>query len=226
VAGRLHGLGYNRTLLKELTGRDEIRTVAELWDPALRGRVTVLAEMRDSAGLVMQSQGADPADFTADEFDAALAEIQEQIDSGHIRQVTGNDYITSMENGDVVAAFAWSGDIVLMGEEFDFVIPESGGLLWSDDMMIPAMARHKANAELLMDWYYDPEIAAQVAAWVQYVCPVKGAQQAMEKIDPELVDNPLIFPTPDDLANITAFKPLTSAEQNAYNRAYQAVIGN
>lgn len=220
------GLGYNRTLLKELTGKDEIRTVAELWDPALRGRVTVLAEMRDSAGLVMQGQGADPADFTADQFDSALAEIQEQIDSRQIRQVTGNDYITSMENGDVVAAFAWSGDIILMGEEFDFVIPESGGLLWSDDMMIPAMARHKANAELLMDWYYDPEIAAEVAAWVQYVCPVKGAQEAMERIDPELVDNPLIFPTPEDLANITAFKPLTSTEQNAYNRAFQSVIGN
>jgi spermidine/putrescine transport system substrate-binding protein len=197
-----------------------------MWDPALKGRVTILAEMRDSMGLVMQSLGADPANFTQDEFDAAAAEIQAQIDSGQIRQVTGNDYIPSMLNGDVVAAFSWSGDIALEGKPYEFVIPESGGLLWTDDMMVPAMARHMANAEQLMNWYYDPEIAAEVAAWVAYISPVAGAQEAMEKIDPDLVDDPFIFPTDEDLANITAFKWLTPEEEVQYSRIYQSVIGN
>ena len=173
--GGYTGIGFNSKLLKELTGKSEIRTVEEMWDPALKGRVTILAEMRDSMGLVMQSLGADPANFTQDEFDAAAAEIQAQIDSGQIRQVTGNDYIPSMLTGDVVAAFSWSGDIALEGKPYKFVIPESGGLLWTDDMMVPAMARHMANAEQLMNWYYDPEIAAEVAAWVAYISPGRGS---------------------------------------------------
>ncbi len=223
--GGYTGLGFNAKLLKELTGKSEIRTVQEMWDPALKGRITILAEMRDSMGLVMASLGADPANFTQDEFDAAAAEIQAQIDSGQIRQVTGNDYIPSMLTGDVVAAFAWSGDIALEGKPYTFVIPESGGLLWTDDMMVPAMARHMANAEQLMNWYYDPEIAAEVAAWVQYISPVAGAREAMEKIDPDLVDDPFIFPTAEDLANITAFKWLTPEEEVKYARLYQSVIG-
>ncbi len=220
------GLGFNARLLKELTGRSEIRTVAELWDPALKGRVTVLAEMRDSVGLVMRGQGNDPADFSDDDFSAAVAELQTQIDSGQIRQVTGNDYISSMENGDVVAAIAWSGDIAELGDPFQFVLPESGGMLWSDDLMVPAMARHRNNAERLMDWYYDPRVAAEVSAWVQYVCPVAGAQEAMADIDSELVDNPFIFPTPDDLARVTEFMILTPAQQVTYTQAFQTLIGN
>ena len=220
------GLGFNATLLEELTGKSEIRTVAELWDPALKGRVTILAEMRDSVGLIMRGQGNDPSDFTDDDFNAALAEIQAQIDSGQIRQVTGNDYISSMENGDVVAAIAWSGDIAELGDPLKFVLPESGGMLWSDDLMVPAMARHRNNAERLMNWYYEPEVAAEVAAFVQYVCPVKGAQEAMARIDPELVDNPFIFPTEADLARVSEFKFLSPAQQVTYSQAFQTVIGN
>ncbi len=189
------GLGFNSELLKELIGKDEIRTVAELWDPALKGRVTILSEMRDSVGVVMMAQGNDPTDFTEDDFNAAIAELQEQIDSNQIRQVSGNDYISAMENKDVVAAIGWSGDVASLGGPFRFVIPESGGMLWTDNMMVPAMARHRNNAERWMDWYYRPDIAAEVAAYVQYICPVQGAREAMEKIDPSLMDNPFIFPT-------------------------------
>lgn len=220
------GLGFNTELLKELTGKDEIRTVAELWEPALKGRVTILSEMRDSVGVVMLAQGNDPADFTEDDFNAAIAELQKQIDSGQIRQVSGNDYLAALENKDVVAAIGWSGDVAALGDPFKFVLPESGGTLWTDNMMVPAMARHRNNAERFMDWYYDPAIAAELAAWVQYICPVAGAREAMEKIDASLMDNPFIFPTEDDLKNVAVFKPLTSSEQVKYDQAFQALIGN
>lgn len=223
------GLGYNKDLLKELTGKSELRTVGELWDPALKGRVTILSEMRDSVGCVMLEQGNDPEDFTEDDFNAATAELQEQIDSGQIRQVSGNDYIAAMESGDVVAAIAWSGDIASIVSKdyaFEFVLPESGGMLWTDNMLVPAMAGRRNNAERLMDYYYDPKVAAQVAAYVQYICPVVGAQHEMEKLDPSLVDNPLIFPTDEDLQKVSVFKTLTSSEQAKYDQAFQTLIGN
>jgi len=220
------GLGFNSDTLEKLTGKTELRTVDELWDPALKGRVTILSEMRDSVGLVMLAQGKDPSNFTEDDFNAALAVLQEQIDAGQIRQVTGNDYLAALENGDVVAAFGWSGDVVALGDPFGFNIPESGGTLCTDNMLVPAMARHLANAEKLMDWYYDPEISAQVAAYVQYICPVEGAQEVMKKLDPSLVDNPYIFPTPEDLAKVSVFMPLTPAQQVSYDQAFQTLIGN
>jgi spermidine/putrescine transport system substrate-binding protein len=220
------GLGFNTETLKELTGKSEIRTIAELWDPALKGRVTILSEMRDSVGVVMLAQGNNPADFTEDDYNAAIAELQKQMDAGQIRQVSGNDYIAALETGDVVAAIGWSGDVAALGEPYKFVIPESGGTLWTDNMLVPAMARHRNNAERLMDYYYDPAVSAELAAWVQYICPVKGAQEEMQKIDPSLVENPFIFPTDKDLENVTVFKTLTSSEQVKYDQAFQTLIGN
>jgi spermidine/putrescine transport system substrate-binding protein len=220
------GLGFNSTTLEDLTGKKELKTVEELWDPALKGRVTILAEMRDSVGLMMLAQGNDPSDFTEDQFNEAIAALQEQIDSGQIRQVTGNDYLTALETGDVVAAFGWSGDVVALGGPFGFNIPESGGTLWTDNMLVPAMARHLGNAQQIMDYYYRPEVAAEVAAWVQYICPVVGAQEAMAELDPELVENPYIFPTEEDLSRVSVFKALTPSEQGAYNQAFQSLIGN
>ncbi len=220
------GLGFNSTTLEELTGKSEIRTIDEMWDPALRGRVTILAEMRDTMGLMLLAQGDDPENFTEDDFNEAVAAVQEQIDNGQIRQVTGNDYLTALETGDVVAAFGWSGDVVALGDPFGFTIPESGGMLWTDNLLVPAMARHLGNAQKVMDYYYDPEVAAEVAAWVQYICPVVGAQAAMEKIDPELVENKYIFPTEEDLGNVSVFKALTPSEQGSYDQAFQSLIGN
>lgn len=220
------GLAFNSQRLEELTGKREIRTVDELWDPKLKGRVTILSEMRDSVGMVMLAQGKDPATFTDDDFDAAIAALQEQIDSRQIRQVAGNDYLPALETGDVVAAFGWSGDVVSLGDPYGFVLPESGGMLWTDNMLVPAMARHLKNAEKLMDYYYDPVVAAKVAAYVQYICPVQGAREEMAKLDPTLVDNPFIFPTDADLAKVAVFKPLSSAEQTRYDQAFQTLIGN
>jgi spermidine/putrescine transport system substrate-binding protein len=220
------GLGFNSELLKELTGKSEIRTIAELWDPALRGRVTVLAEMRDTVGVVMLGQDNDPASFTSDDFNSAIAELQVQLDSGQIRQVTGNDYIAALENGDVIAVIGWSGDVFALGDKYGFNLPESGGTLWTDNMLVPALAAHKKNAELAMNYYYEPAVAAKVAEYVQYICPVEGAQAEMEKIDPELASSPYIFPTDAELSNSYVFMELTPEQQEQYERAFQKAIGN
>ena len=174
-------------------------SVDQLFDPALKGRVTVLSEMRDTMGILMAYQGADPSNFTDDQFNAAIELLTQQVDNGQIRQVTGNDYAGALESGDVIAVIGWSGDMIQLGEDFGVALPETGGTLWTDNMLIPALAAHKKNAELIMNYYYDPVIAAEVAAYVQYICPVKGAQEAMEAIDPSLVDNQWIFPTAETL---------------------------
>jgi spermidine/putrescine transport system substrate-binding protein len=186
--------------------------------------------MRDTIGLIMLDQGVDPAgDWGQTEFDAALAVLKEKIDSGHIRQVRGNSYAQDLVSGDAVAVIGWSGDITALNYEnddaFSFAIPDAGGTLWSDNLMIPIGATHKANAEQVMNYYYDPEVAAQVAAWVNYITPVQGAQEAMEAIDPELAENTMIFPDEATLAKAHVFRTLTPDEETTYNGAFLDVIG-
>jgi spermidine/putrescine transport system substrate-binding protein len=220
------GLGYNKAAYKEATGNDRLLTLDQLFDPALKGRITVLSEMRDTMGCIIAWQGNDPSSFTDEQFDQAIAALSEQVDSGQIRQVTGNDYIAALESGDVIAVIGWSGDIFALGDEFAFEIPESGGTLWTDNMLIPALAQHKKNAELIMNYYYDPMVAAQVAAYVNYICPVEGAQAAMEQIDPALATNEFIFPTEATLDRTYVFMELTPEQNEKYERAFQSAIGN
>ncbi len=218
-------LGWNKAELQAAIGTDTMNSVEQLFDPALKGRVSVLSEMRDTMGILMAYQGADPSNFSDDEFNAAIELLTQQVDNGQIRQVTGNDYAGALESGDLIAVIGWSGDMIQLGEDFGVALPETGGTLWTDNMMIPALAAHKRNAELLMNYYYDPVIAAEVAAYVQYISPVNGAQEAMESIDPSLVDNQWIFPSAETLESAFVFMTLTEEKDVEYQRAFNKAIG-
>jgi spermidine/putrescine transport system substrate-binding protein len=208
-----------------------LRTVDDLWKPELKGRVEVLSEMRDTVGLIMLDQGVDiTTQFSADQFNAAIDVLGKQISDGQIRQVKGNSYKEDLISGDALAVIGWSGDIFQInaenGDKWGYALPEAGGTIAFDNLLVPVGSPHKANAEKLIDYYYDPQVAAEVAAYVNYVCPVEGAQQAMEKIDPELAKSPWIFPTAADGAKAKAFRTLTPDEETSYNEAFQKVIGN
>jgi len=170
------GFGWNTQKLPK-----GVRTIEDLFAPANKGRIMVLSELRDTIGIIMQYQGVDPSgDFTEDQYMNAIDFLKGKIADGFIRQVKGNSYSESLVNGDAVAVIGWSGDLFILKSEnngkFDFAIPESGGMLWSDNMLIPSTSTHKKNAETLINYYYEPAVAAEVAAYVNYICPVEAAQ--------------------------------------------------
>ncbi|MFI6262016.1 PotD/PotF family extracellular solute-binding protein [Micromonospora sp. NPDC051006] len=219
----LAGLAYNGKVAKEIRTVDELLT-----RPDLKGKVTALSEMRDTMGLLLQSNGHDPSNFTAAQFDDALNKLKKAVDSGQIRKFTGNDYAPDLAKGDIAACVGWSGDVIQLGfedEKVKFVVPESGVMLWSDNMLVPNKATHKGNAEQLMNYYYEPAVAAQLAAYVNYICPVQGAQAEMEKIDPELAANPLIFPDDAMLSKSKVFMALDEKQEREYESKFQQVIG-
>jgi spermidine/putrescine transport system substrate-binding protein len=224
--GGFAGIAYN---VDEV---GEIRTVEDLWRPELKGRVVVLSEMRDTVGLLMMANGVDiSTDWGADQFNAALDVLREQVASGQIRNVRGNSYKEDLVNGDALAAIGWSGDITQInyengyddGEKWKFVFPESGATIWNDTMIVPIGSPRKTNAEILMNYYYQPEVAAEVAAWVNFVTPVKGAYEAAIALDPELAENKLIFPDEATLSQVQAFRTLASDEENEFQAAFQAI---
>jgi spermidine/putrescine transport system substrate-binding protein len=208
-----------------------VRTIEDLFKPANKGRIVVLSELRDTMGIILQYQGVDPSQsFTEDQYMNAIDFLKGKIADGFIRKVRGNSYSEDLVNGDAVAVIGWSGDLFILKSEndgkFDFAIPESGGTLWSDNMLIPSTSTHKKNAELLMNHYYEPAVAAEVAAYVNYICPVEAAQPELEKIDPELAASPFIFPDAATLAKVKVFRPLTADEQTNFQTAFDQAIGN
>jgi spermidine/putrescine transport system substrate-binding protein len=219
------GLGYDSAVTGELT------SLAAFWtdDPRWKGKVTFLTEMRDTIGLTLHHLGKDPSQATLADLDLAVAEIQKAIDAGIIRSFTGNEYAEDLVSGNVVLAMAWSGDVVAKQAEKETLVwqlPDEGGMLWTDNLLIPKGAAHKYTAELMIDFVYDPEIAAQIAAWVNYVTPVKGAKEALAASDPELANSPLIFPTAEVLANVAIFKTLPEDEETVFNDKFSALTGN
>jgi spermidine/putrescine transport system substrate-binding protein len=219
----LTGIAYNAKFTGEVSSFEELVT-----RPDLKGKISLLSEMNDTMGFVLKMNGADPNDFSAEEWSAAIARLQEIVDSGQVRRFTGNDYAGPLDKGDLVACEAWSGDVIAMqydNPDIKFVVPTEGLSLWSDNMMVPNKADHLANAQELINYYYEPEVAARLAAWVNYICPVQGAEEEMAKIDESLVGNPLIFPTADDLARTFAFQSVDTKTRETYDKEFNQVIG-
>jgi spermidine/putrescine transport system substrate-binding protein len=218
------GIAWNTERLPQ-----RLASIEDLWNPELRGRVGVLSEMRDTIGLIMLSQGVDISGSWGDtEFDNAVDVFAEQVSNGQIRNIRGNSYADDLMNEDTLAAIVWSGDIASInaevgGDKFGFAIPDSGGTLWSDNFLVPVGSSQKSNVESLIDYYYEPTVAAEVAAWVNYITPVVGAREAMADIAPELVDDPLIFPDDETLARAHIFRALSNDEQQRYSEAFEAV---
>jgi spermidine/putrescine transport system substrate-binding protein len=229
--GILGGIAYNKELYKELTGKDAPQTVEDLWAPELNGLVVLLSEMRDSVGLIALAKGIDIASdssLTEDAFNGVIEDITALYADGKIKTFAGNEYVDGFATDDFVAGIVWSGDVIQMNfsegyEKYGFFLPESGGTISADVFTVPMGATHKKNAETLIDYYYDPVNAAELAAWVNYITPVVGAYEEAIKLDPELAENKLIFPDEALLAKTHAFRALTAQEEQSFATAWGRV---
>jgi spermidine/putrescine transport system substrate-binding protein len=216
------GLGFNSTKTKPITSVDQLLT-----DKRLRGKVTLLTEMADSVGLVMLSNGDNPSKVDDASFNRALKKIQAAVKSGQIRQFTGNDYAPLMAKGDVWAAFVWSGDMVQLHADnahLQFNIPRAGGMIWTDNMLIPKHG-DAYTASVYMNFVYSPAIAAEIEDYVNYICPVVGADKVLLKTDPAVAKNTLIFPTRKMLKSLHQFDPKALFNPD-YKTKWQKVLGS
>jgi spermidine/putrescine transport system substrate-binding protein len=217
------GIAYN----PKATGGKKVESVDQLLtDPALKGKVTLLTEMRDTVGLVLLAMGKKIESFTDADFNAAMDELKKAKDAGQIKGFTGNEYTKPLASGDTAACFAWTGDVVQLqadNPDLGYTLPTTGCTLWSDNFVIPAMAKHKKNAEVMINYYYDPEVMAQVVDYVNYISPVKGTKEILMKMDPDVAKNPLIIPDAATLQRAHVFRGLSADEETRYNAAFAAL---
>lgn len=211
------------------TGGRKVDSVTQLLDdPTLKGRVSFLTEMRDTVGLTLLDMGKDPAKVNDADYNAAINRLQKGVDKKQIRRFTGNDYTSDLDKGDIAACVAWAGDLIQLqvdNPDIKFSIPAAGYMTATDNLLVPAHARHQKNATRLIDYYYELPVAAQLAAYINYVTPVAGVGPELAKIDPELAKNPLIIPDEAMAAKSHSFRSLSSKEETAYEEKFAKLIG-
>jgi spermidine/putrescine transport system substrate-binding protein len=215
------GICYNSELTDPVTSFEQLLT-----RPDLKGKVELLTEMRDTMLFLLLMQGSNPEDFTGDEYSSAIDKLQGYVGSGQVRRFAGNDYVDDMKSGDIVACEAWSGDVInlLGGGKYKWIPPEEGFALWTDNMLVPNKAEHKANVEELMNFYYDPVNAAKLSAWNYYFCPVAGAQQEIAQFDKSAARSEFIFLDAKTLETGYQFMALSDQQEQDYQRQFNEVM--
>ncbi|HVM08725.1 MAG TPA: spermidine/putrescine ABC transporter substrate-binding protein [Acidimicrobiales bacterium] len=220
------GIAYDPAQTKK-----EIRSMADLLDPSLRGRIGMVSEMRETVGLLMLARGADPSRATVPAAEAALERLEQLVTDGHVAGFTANEFVDALKTGQFAAALAWSGDIIqLQAERPDirFVIPAEGGIRWFDSMIIPKGASRPDLAGDWMNFAYAPENAARITASVQYISPVLGVREELERAGGEsaaLADNPILFPDDETRRRLYFWSGMTAAEEDRIQERFTEITG-
>jgi len=230
------GIGYN----PNLTGR-EITSFNDLFDPKFKGKVGMFAENQDLGNLVLVGMGVKPENSTPKDWQAAADKLKKQRDDGIVRKYYDQSYIDALKTGQTAISMAWSGDIFQANlsagnHDLKFVIPDEGGVIWTDNMAIPVGAAHPLDAITYMNWVYQPRVAATMAESIEYITPVPSAQtyitqdsaaatNAADKASLlELSTDPAIFPSQDVLAKTSYYRVLDPVETTVWNDIFNAVI--
>ncbi len=217
-----------------------ITKLADLWDPAFKGKVGMYSDTQELGNFGMLALGIDPAKSTPADWKKAAEKLKEQKSAGQVRNYYDQSYVDALGKGEVWITQAWSGDIfqknVSDGTDFKFVIPEEGGTIWTDNFAIPVTAQNPVDALKLMDFFYEVENAATLAEYINYVCPVPAAQAKIKEhaaaasgedkksLEAVAASN-LVFPSQADYAKLHYFRDFaTAAEQQEYQSIFEPIV--
>jgi spermidine/putrescine transport system substrate-binding protein len=221
------GIAYNPAL----TGGRQITAVSQLFEPSLRGRVGMVSEMRETVGLVMLTQGADPSRATRAAAERALERLAAAKADGQIRRFTADEFVDALKSGEFAACLAWSGDIIQLQQErpdIRFAIPAEGGIRWFDSMVIPSRSGGARAAADWMNFVYDPANAARITSFVQYISPVLGVREELQRAggaSARLAENPILFPDDETRRRLYFWAGLDSRTEDELQERFSAISG-
>jgi spermidine/putrescine transport system substrate-binding protein len=221
------GIAYNANT----TGR-ELKSVADLFDPAFKGKIGMLTEMRDTLGLVLMSEGKSLDSIkTFDDAASAFDKIEKAKKDGQIRAFTGNEYLDDLSSGNFAACVAWSGDVRQLSKDnpdVKFYVPEEGGTRWYDTMLWVAGSENGSAVEKWMDYVYDPVNAARITATIHFISPVKGVQDELSNMGGDaaaLVEDALVFPDAATNSRLQSWGALSEEEEAKFDERFAAITG-
>lgn len=228
------GIVYNADYVDE-----EITSIQSLWDPKYKGKVGMMSDTQEIGNYGMLAVGVNPEESTEADWKKAAAKLKEQRDNGIVRKYYDQGYIDAVGKGDVWLTMGWSGDVFqrnLEGSNLKFVIPEEGGTIWTDNMMIPKTAKNPVDAITLMDFFYKKEIAASLAEYINYITPVPSAQAVIKqhaaeakgedkKLLQDIAESPLVFPSDADYEKVHTYRVFESVDEHKkYEAVFQPIV--
>ncbi len=236
-------IGYNSSVIKNPGTSVDI-----LFDKKYAGKIGMMNDPQELGSLGLLAIGVEPATSTESDWAKAAKKLQQQKSDGIVRAYYDQSYIDHLKNGDILVTQAWSGDIFQADlnskyRDLHLLIPNEGGMFWTDNMCIPMYAQNPRDAMTLMDYWYQPDVEAVVEYYNDYVCPVPAAKQfllhpsgwgaqALKTMKPEIglptsktADAPTVFPTADYIKNSRNYYQYKSQEElNAWNNLFLPII--
>jgi spermidine/putrescine transport system substrate-binding protein len=238
-------IGYNSAVIPKPG-----TSVGVLFDPKYAGKVGMMSDPQELGSVGLLAIGVDPATSTETDWRKAAAFLTKQKNSGIVRGYYDQSYIDQLKSGAIVVSQAYSGDIFQADlqqrySSLRLLMPDEGGMFWTDNMCIPAFAENPKDAMALMDYFYQPQVEAVVEYYNDYVCPVPGAQQVLlsptgwaaatlAAMKPEIgeppsvtADSPLVFPTAADQAKSKNYYQFQSAAELAlWNSLFEPIASS
>ncbi len=206
------GIGYNVAKVKERLGEDApVDSWSLVFDPQYAEKladcgIVMLDSPSDILPSAMAYLGIDPTSNEAEDQEKAT-ELLKTV-RPYIRYFHSSQYISDLANGEICVAVGFSGDVFIAadraieantGQEIGYSIPKEGALLSFDMMAIPSDAPNPENAHAFMNFIMKPEITAEITNAVFYA---NANPPSHEFVDPEILNDPAIFPTPEVKANL------------------------
>ena len=227
------GIGYN----PKQTHR-EITSFGDLFDPAFKGKVGMLSDMRDMFHLTLLWMGVNPNDATHADLVKARDKLVAQRKAGLVRGYYQNDYTDALARGDLSLCLAYSGDIFQLqssNPDLKFVVPKEGGMLFVDEMCIPKGAADPTDAHEWMNFVYRPDIAANITTAVEYITPVPSTKSIIEEREKhatgddratleQIASSPLVYPTASMSKRLHRYRILSESEESEWNGLFSAVV--
>jgi len=227
------GIGYNKAKIAEALGTEEIDSWSVLFDPETIAKldgcgVHVLDAPTDILALVLNYLGLDPN--STDPDDIAKAEELLLSIRPYVRKFHSSEFINGLANGDICVAIGYSGDVFQaaaraeeagQGIEIAYVIPEEGTQIWFDQMAIPADARNVEEAHEFLNFIMEPEVIAKASNYVFYA---NGNLASQPFLDPEILNDPAIYPTPEVLEKLFVSHPYDARTQRLVTRMWTKVV--
>ena len=208
------GIAYRKDLVKE-----PITHWQQLFKPApyLQGRISMNDDMRDLIGMALVCLG-----YSANSVDPTQIDEAERLllaQKPHVKYYTVLEINEGSEllSGDVIAGMAYSGDTLQTREynsNIEFVIPDEGGSVWVDYLVVSAKSKAKDLAFAFINFLNEPANAAQLAEYMHYASPNMAAEKLLP---PEFLADKLIYPKNEIIQKSPPFKPLPLRIKSRYN---------
>ncbi|MBP3040875.1 ABC transporter substrate-binding protein [Bacillaceae bacterium Marseille-Q3522] len=205
------GIVYNPSQLggKKITGWND------LWDEDLRNQIMLVDGAREVIGMGLNSLGYSLNDKNPEHLQEAKQKL-EQL-TPNIKAIVGDEIKMMIETEEALIGVVWSGsaqEIMWGNDEIEYVLPEDGSNIWTDNLVIPKTAKNVEGAHKFINFLLDPEVAAQNTTYVGYSTP---NEQALTFMDEAIVNDKRFYPTNEMTENYEVYENLGPKMLAYYN---------